>query len=91
MHYGWGLIFAALYIVIMHLISPPIEASYIILALITGVSHGIVASTLIIVIIAENHPVEKYRSAGLSAAIAYMLSHIVFGIVVGGTVSGFVG
>lgn len=48
-----------------------------------GFFHGIVVSLLLIVTVAEHHPVKEFQEAGLPVAAAHFAAHIVYGLVVG--------
>ena len=49
--------------------------------------HGSVVSLLLVVIIAEHHPLERFREAGLPVAITHIAAHVVYGFVIGVGVS----
>lgn len=48
-----------------------------------GLFHGFVFSFMMIALVAENHPLEEYRDAGVSVAVAHILGHIAYGMLVG--------
>lgn len=54
---------------------------------IISVFHGAVVSLLLVVSVAEHHPVEQFRQAGFSVAAAHLAAHIVYGFLVGLTIS----
>ena len=48
-----------------------------------GVFHGLVVSLTLCWVVADQHPVEEFRSVGVSVAVAHFVGHVVFGAVVG--------
>ena len=47
-------------------------------------SWGHLANWLLVALVAEHHPIEKFQSAGLGVAAAHWVGHVVYGLVVGG-------
>jgi len=56
-----------------------------------GTAHGFVLSFILVSSVAEHHPLDEFREAGLAVAVAHLLGHIVYGALVGFVVglSGF--
>ena len=48
-----------------------------------GVFHGVAFGFLLVVTVAEHHPLEQYRNAGFEVAIAHFAGHVIYGILVG--------
>jgi hypothetical protein len=46
-----------------------------------------VVSLLLVVIIAEHHPLERFQQAGLPVAITHIAAHLVYGLVFGAGIS----
>jgi len=38
---------------------------------------------LLVVIVAEHHPIEQFHGAGFEVAIAHFVGHVIYGILVG--------
>jgi hypothetical protein len=48
-----------------------------------GFAHGVVVALLLVVLVAEHHPLEKYKSVGFKVAGYYLISHIIYGFTIG--------
>jgi hypothetical protein len=78
-----GIVFALLYALVLSFI--PIEGFWPTFGVSTllGFVHGFVMSFLLVVTVAEHHPVERFRDAGFSVAFAHLLGHVAYGAAVG--------
>ncbi len=54
-----------------------------------GFFHGFVFSFMLIALIAESHPIERFRNAGVSVAVVHLLAHVVYGSMMGFAVTAF--
>jgi len=90
-HYTAGIAFALAYIIIFNVFGVVGFLTVTIAGMILGFIHGFVVSFLLVVSVAEHHPLEEFRKAGFSVAAAHIVGHIVYGILVGAVVgiSGF--
>jgi hypothetical protein len=48
-----------------------------------GIFHGAAVSLAIVVLVAEHHPLQRFRKAGFEVAAAYVIAHILFGLFTG--------
>jgi len=48
-----------------------------------GLFHGLVVSLMLVWIVAERHPLEEFREAGLAVGVAHFAGHAAYGAVVG--------
>ena len=48
-----------------------------------GVFHGLVVSLALCWVVADQHPLEEFRRAGVSVALTHFIGHIAYGAVVG--------
>ena len=55
----------------------------VLICVVFALFHGAVVSLLLVVIIAEHHPLERFREAGLPVAITHIAAHVVYGLVLG--------
>jgi hypothetical protein len=55
-----------------------------------GIFHGVVFSFLLVILVAEHHPLEQFREAGSEVAIAHLAGHIIYGLILG-TLVGILG
>ncbi len=83
LHFFLGVIFAFLYVVIWSTLPIDTFSHYVILGLITGFAHGLVVSFMLVILIAEHHPLERFQQAGMGIALAHLVGHIVYGLLVG--------
>jgi hypothetical protein len=59
----------------------------VLICTLSGPFHGSVVSLMLVVLMAEHHPLERFREAGLRVAVTHVAAHIVYGFVVGGALS----
>ena len=85
LHFLSGIVFAFLYVIVWSAL--PIEGilfvHYVALGVLTGFAHGLVVSFVLVVLVAEHHPVERFQQAGVGVALAHLAAHVVFGLLVG--------
>jgi hypothetical protein len=48
-----------------------------------GVFHGLIVSLALCWVVADQHPLEEFRRAGVSVALTHFIGHIAYGAVVG--------
>ena len=78
-----GVIFAFAYFIVMNFFFTPTLASGIVGGLILGLFHGLVVAFALVITVAEHHPIEKFRKAGLTVASSHIAGHVIFGLTVG--------
>lgn len=89
-HFIVGIILAFIYIALISLFDPESLAGAIAYGGMIGLAHGVAFGFLLVVAVAEHHPLEQFRKAGLEVAIAHLVGHVVYGVLVG-TVVGLTG
>ncbi len=82
-HFLSGVIFAVLYVGFWSVLAVDSVQVYLMLGLLTGFAHGFVVSFLLVAVVAQHHPIERFRNAGIGVAAAHMLVHVGYGAVVG--------
>lgn len=82
-HAGSGLIFGALYLLIMHFMDALTFPYPIFLGIGFGFFHGLLMSYALMIFASERHPVEDYRKATLEEGLLHLVGHVIFGGVVG--------
>ena len=84
-HYLAGTCFAFLYAIVLALSPIPSDSRWIIplLMLFTGLFHGLIMSMGLVVFVAEHHPLERFRRAGLGVVLAHLVGHLFYGFSVG--------
>ncbi len=82
-HLVSGVVFALVYVAVWS--SLPVEtfAQYVLLGGVTGFAHGLVVSFLLVVLVAEHHPLPRFQQAGMGVAVAHLAAHVIYGLMVG--------
>jgi hypothetical protein len=86
-HFSAGALFSVLYVLAWGMTGFPAATLGVPICTVFGLFHGVVVSLLLVVIIAEHHPLERFQEAGLRVAITHIAAHVVYGFVVGVGVS----
>lgn len=81
-HFTAGIIISAVYLHILSILNPENLVSLIFIGGIIGFVHGFVFS-FGMVILAEHHPVEQFQEADFEVAVAHILGHVVYGLLMG--------
>ncbi|MEQ9619176.1 MAG: hypothetical protein RIG61_08390 [Deltaproteobacteria bacterium] len=82
-HFIVGIIIAFFYVALISLFEPTSLAGAIALGGMVGVFHGVAFGFILVIAVAEHHPLEQFREAGFEVAIAHFLGHVVYGILIG--------
>ncbi len=82
-HFTSGVVFAFVYLVFWSLWGIEALGTYVALGAFTGAAHGLVVSFLLVSLIAGHHPLPRFQEAGIGVAVAHLLGHVVYGVVVG--------
>ncbi len=83
-HFASGILFAFIYVGAWSMWGFDSLKIYTLFGFLTGAAHGLVVSFILVALVAEHHPIEKFQSAGLGVAAAHWVGHVVYGLVVGG-------
>ena len=78
-----GVFFAFAYFMVMNFFFTPTLLSGILGGLIIGLAHGLIVGFALVITVAEHHPVERFRKAGLTVASSHIAGHVIFGLTVG--------
>ena len=78
-----GVVFAVLYATALSLV--PVNGFWPTFGVSTvlGFAHGFVMSFILVVSVAEHHPLEQFRDSGFGVAVAHIVGHITYGMGVG--------
>jgi uncharacterized membrane protein YagU involved in acid resistance len=82
-HFIVGSIIAFFYVLLINLFSPTTHIYSALAGAMIGLFHGVAFSFLLVISVAEHHPLEQFREAGFEVAIAHLAGHIVYGLIVG--------
>jgi hypothetical protein len=82
-HYLIGIGFSFIYTLLIS--SAPVQSpgSTEIIAGLAGLVHGLMVGLLLMVEVAEHHPIDRFQRAGLGVAVSHVLGHIIYGLTVG--------
>jgi uncharacterized membrane protein YagU involved in acid resistance len=83
MHFTAGTIFAILYTIFFSVYGITDLWQFVGVGFGFGFIHGFIMSFILVIAVAEHHPLEEFRDAGFPVAIAHVLGHIVYGTLVG--------
>ena len=78
-----GALFSLVYYVIIGFFVPTPGIATVLAGLAMGLFHGMVVSLGLVVLIAEHHPLEKFREAGFTVAASHVVGHVVYGFAIG--------
>jgi hypothetical protein len=82
-HFSAGAAFSVMYALAWKTTGFPIGPLVVLICTLFGLFHGSVVSLLLVVIVAERHPLERFREAGLRVAATHIAAHVVYGFFVG--------
>jgi hypothetical protein len=85
---GWGLLihnvsgvlFAIPYAAVLGALAGSGALLLVGLGAMLGFAHGLVVSLLLLAVVAEKHPLERFRKAGFEVAVAHILGHVAYGV-----------
>lgn len=81
--FSFGVFFSFIYFLIFGYFVPPNLFIGAFAGFAMGFFHGMVVSLGIIVVVAEHHPVERFRNAGFEVAVGHVGGHIIYGLILG--------
>ncbi|HEX2869102.1 MAG TPA: hypothetical protein VHO03_18820 [Ignavibacteriales bacterium] len=82
-HFAWGIFFGIVYTIVIAMFNARTLLYTTTIGSSIGFVHGFAVSMLLVVVVAEHHPVEKYRKPGIEVAVAHFAAHLLYGIMVG--------
>lgn len=81
-HFVAGIIISAVYLHLLSMLNVVALVPAVMVGATIGFVHGFVFS-FIMVILAEQHPVKQFQVADFHVAVAHVLGHIVYGMIIG--------
>ena len=82
-HFTVGILIAFVYAAFLNLFDYRSIVAYSSIGAMMGTMHGLAVTFALVILVAEHHPLEQFREAGAEVAIAHMVGHIVYGLIVG--------
>lgn len=89
-HFVTGTLIAFVYLILISIFEPISLTHYVITGIAIGLFHGVAFGFLLVAAVAEHHPLEMFRTAGIEVAAGHAAGHIIYGFVVG-LVAGMLG
>lgn len=83
MHFTAGIAFAILYTIFFSVYGITGILQFVGVGFGFGFIHGFVMSFILIIAVAEHHPLEEFRKAGFDVAVAHVIGHLIYGTLVG--------
>ena len=83
LHTVAALVFSAVYLLVMLRVGASGIGAALPLGAGLGFVHGMVASLLLVWIVAEHHPLAEFQDADLAIGLCHLAGHVAFGAVVG--------
>lgn len=90
LHFGGGIFFAIFYLLVMRTLSLESMGTALAVGAALGTFHGAAMSFILMALVAETHPVERFRTAGVDVGAAHIAGHVAYGLGVG-LVAGLLG
>ena len=82
-HLVSGVIFSFLYIGTWSMLPLDGVQVFLLFGVVSGAFHGLVVSFLLISVVAQRHPLERFQNAGIGVGVAHLLGHVAYGATVG--------
>ncbi len=82
-HLTAGCVFAVPYTFVMNAGPVNLAVGYVGIGAALGVFHGAAMSFVLLALVADNHPVERFRGVGFEVAAAHVVGHVAYGAGVG--------
>jgi hypothetical protein len=83
LHFAAGCVFALPYLLIVRSVATGNLAEIVAVTVAIGLFHGAAMSFILMALVAESHPVERFRTAGVDVAAAHLAGHVAYGLGVG--------
>lgn len=83
LHFTFGIIFAFVYRGAIAFVGSEAGSFAYFLGPAIGFFHGIVSMMLLVILVAEHHPLHRYRESGLGVPGIYLAAHVLYGTVLG--------
>lgn len=83
LHFISGVLFGILYTLLFNFFELSSFMQHVHFGMFFGTAHGFVVTMLLVVTVAEHHPLEQFRKVGPGVAAAHLVGHVLFGLVVG--------
>lgn len=84
-HFIAGIVFAFIYLGLASYFGFNSKFDFLVFGSIIGLAHGTVISILMVVLVAEHHPLAQFREAGFRVVAAQGLAHVIYGFSIGAT------
>lgn len=90
LHILSGITFGVIYTLILFAVAEAGSAgigAMVFTGLITGLVHGIMVSFFLVASVSDQHPLEEFREVGIAVALAHLVGHVLYGLVIGALIN----
>lgn len=78
-----GVFFAFVYLIAAASLGFEPGRDFVYFGTIIGFAHGVIFSMVMTVLVAEHHPMERFREKGFTVVAAHAVAHIIYGFSIG--------
>jgi len=82
-HFVVGVIMAFIYLTVLSYLVPSSVITFVLIGATFGLFHGLIVSVILVILVAEYHPLQRFRRAGFGVALAHVAAHVIYGLVIG--------
>jgi hypothetical protein len=82
-HICSGIFFAFVYSLLLAFGPVFTDIGVIMVCSAAGFFHGLVMTMLLVIAVAEHHPIKKFRKVGIDVTVSYLFAHVVYGLCLG--------
>lgn len=90
LNFAGGCVFAVGYLLVLRSLNLQTMGASLAVGTAMGTFHGATMSFVLMALVADTHPVERFRKAGVEVAAAHVVGHVAYGMGVG-LVAGWLG
>ncbi|MBC7692935.1 MAG: hypothetical protein H7222_14325 [Methylotenera sp.] len=83
LHVVFGVVFAFFYASVVSFSPAHTSASIILITTILSIFHGLAFGVLLVILVAEHHPLPMFRTVGLRVVLAHLAGHVTYGFCLG--------
>ncbi len=85
-HFIIGALISFVYVGLITIMSPTSPIITTGIGGMIGLFHGVAVGFILVVAVAEYHPLKQFQEAGVEVAIAHLVGHVIYGVIVGAVI-----
>lgn len=82
-HFSVGVLFAVIYAVLISFLRSAGFEQVVAASFAISIFHGLVFAMVLVILVAEHHPLERFKAAGPAVAISHFVAHLFYGLTLG--------